>query len=167
MYYLLHDGLVVIGTWLIPSPFCFAAGDLLLWHTLAYGCLVVIGTWLNAKSLLLFIFILIHCCNDWIFPKVKKAVTSLPCWGRVVIGSLVVYQTSGAGSNPVASTTALANAIRSIGNGQKSCISFAWKGLERSRPFPIFRLIGWLFESFMYLLLVRYWDKWDSKDLPG
>jgi hypothetical protein len=26
---------------------------------------------------------------------------------------------------------------RSIGNGQKSCISFAWEGLERSGPFPI------------------------------
>ena len=25
---------------------------------------------------------------------------------------------------------------------QKSCSSFAWEGLEKSRPFPIFRLIG-------------------------
>ena len=57
-----------------------------------------------------------------------KALTSLSCWGRVVIGSLTDYQSVGAGSNPVASTTVLASAIRSIGNGQKSCISFAWEG---------------------------------------
>ena len=60
-----------------------------------------------------------------------------PVLGRVVIGSLVVYQASGAGSNPVASTTVLTVSARSIGNGQKSCISFAWEGLERSGPFPI------------------------------
>ena len=50
---------------------------------------------------------------------VGKAVTSLPCWGRVVIGSLIVYQAIGAGSNPVASTTVLTGSARSIGNGQK------------------------------------------------
>jgi hypothetical protein len=64
-------------------------------------------------------------------------VTSLPCWGRVVIGSLLVYQTSGAGSNPVVSTTVLVDAIRSIGNDQCNCISFAWESLEKSGLFPI------------------------------
>ncbi|MBP6152646.1 MAG: hypothetical protein KA413_04190, partial [Candidatus Methylopumilus sp.] len=59
------------------------------------------------------------------------------CWGRVVIGSLLVYQVIGAGSNPVASTTVLTVSARSIGNGQKSCSRYAWEGLERSGPFPI------------------------------
>jgi len=59
---------------------------------------------------------------------VGKALTSLPCWGRVVIGSLYVYQTVGAGSDPVASPTVLVSAIRSIGNGQKNCSSCAWRG---------------------------------------
>ena len=101
----------------------------------SHGCLVVIGTWLIAKSLLLFTLILIHSCNHWIFPNFKKAVTSRTCWGRVVIGSLVVYQTSGAGSNPVASTTVLAYAIRSIGSDQENCNSFAGKSLEKSGLF--------------------------------
>ena len=57
--------------------------------------------------------------------------------GGVVIGSLLVYQIVGAGSNPVASTTVLTVVARSIGNGQKSCGSFAWEGLERLGPFPI------------------------------
>ena len=108
----------------------------------SHGCLVVIGTWLIAKSLLLFTLILIHSCNHWIFPNFKKAVTSRTCWGRVVIGSLVVYQTSGAGSNPVASTTVLTVSARSIGNDQKGCSSFAWEGLERSGPFPILMIYG-------------------------
>ena len=47
------------------------------------------------------------------------------------------YQTSGAGSNPVVSTTVLTVSARPIGNGQKIWISFAWEGLERSRPFLI------------------------------
>ena len=64
-------------------------------------------------------------------------VTSLPCWGRVVIGSLFVYQTSGAGSNPVVSTTVLVGAIRSIGNGQENCSSCAWESPEKSGLFPI------------------------------
>jgi hypothetical protein len=62
------------------------------------------------------------------------------CWGRVVIGSLFVYQTSGAGSNPVTSTTVLVSAIRSIGSDQKSCKSFAGESLEKSGLFPISNL---------------------------
>jgi hypothetical protein len=69
--------------------------------------------------------------------QVGNCVTSLSCWGRVVIGSLTDYQSVGAGSNPVASTTVLTASVRSIGNGQKSCSRFAWEGLERSGPFPI------------------------------
>jgi len=65
-------------------------------------------------------------------------VPSSTCWGCVVIGSLSVYQTSGAGSNPVVSTTDLAYAIRSIGSDQKSCNSFAWESLEKSGLFLIF-----------------------------
>ena len=82
--------------------------------------LVVIGSWLRADSLLLPTLILIHSYPHEIFLKVGNNVTSLPCWGRVVIGSLIVYQTVGAGSNPVASTTVLTVSIRSIGNGQMS-----------------------------------------------
>jgi hypothetical protein len=74
-------------------------------------------------------------------PDTRETITSLPCWGRVVIGSLIVYQAIGAGSNPVVSTTVLADAIRSVGNGQKKTIGFAWRGLEKSGPFPIMRLI--------------------------
>ena len=77
-----------------------------------------------------------------IIPPVYNCVTSLTCWGRVVIGSLVVYQTSGAGSNPVASTTVLTVAARSIGNDQKNCFRFAWEGPERSGLFPVSWLVG-------------------------
>ena len=42
------------------------------------------------------------------------------------------------GSNPVASTTVLTDEARSVGNGQKSYFRYAWEGLEKSRPFPIF-----------------------------
>ena len=69
--------------------------------------------------------------------QVGDCVTSPPCWGRVVIGSNRVYQTRSTGSNPVASTTVLTVSARSIGNGQKRWISFAWEGLERSGPFLI------------------------------
>jgi hypothetical protein len=69
--------------------------------------------------------------------QVGDCVTSLPCWGRVVIGSNRVYQTRSTGSNPVASTTVLTVSARSIGNGQKRWISFAWEGPERSGPFLI------------------------------
>ena len=64
-------------------------------------------------------------------------VTSLLCWGRVVIGSLLVYQSIGAGSNPVASTTDLTVSARSIGTDQESRFRYAWEGLEISGPFPI------------------------------
>ena len=67
----------------------------------------------------------------------QYCVTSPSCWGRVVIGSLTDYQSVGAGSNPVASTTVLAVSARSIGNGQKSRSRYAWEGLEKSGPFPI------------------------------
>ncbi len=67
----------------------------------------------------------------------RFAVTSLPCWGRVVNGSLIDYQSIGAGSNPVASTTALAQVIRSVGNGQEKIFSYASEGLEKSRPSPL------------------------------
>ena len=99
--------------------------------------LVVIGTWLMTKSLLLSKIVFIHKLTYLKISPVGNCVTSLPCWGRVVIGSLLVYQSIGAGSNPAASTTVLTVSARSIGNGQKSCISFAWEGLERSGPFPI------------------------------
>ena len=105
----------MIGTWWIPSPFCF------------------------------FFFDFIHRYQDRIFSIVCKAVTSLPCWVRVVIGSLLVYQVIGAGSKPVASTTVLVSAIRSIGSGQKSCSSFAWGGLDKSRLFLIFSAAYWAF----------------------
>ena len=115
MQYSQHDGLVVIGTWWIPSPFCF------------------------------FSFDFIHRYQDQVFSIVCKAVTSLPCWGRVVIGSLTDYQSVGAGSKPVVSTTVLVSAIRSIGSGQKNCSSFAWEGLEKSRLFLIFSTAYWAF----------------------
>ena len=100
--------------------------------------MVVIRTWFIAKSFLLFITCtLIHRSHRKLIFEVRKAVTSLACWGRVVIGSLLVYQVIGAGSNPVASTTVLTVLARSIGNGQKSCSRYAWEGLERSGPFPI------------------------------
>ena len=103
-----------------------------------YGGLVVIRTWFKTKSFLLFTnCILIHRCHEFLISKTHSSVTSLPCWGRVVIGSLVVYQTTGAGSNPVTSTTVLTVSDRSIGNGQKIWICYAWEGLERSGPFPI------------------------------
>ena len=98
----------------------------------------MIRTWFITKSFLLFTnCILIHRCHEFLISKTHSSVTSLPCWGRVVIGSLVVYQTTGAGSNPVASTTVLTVSARSIGNDQKNCSSYAWEGLERSGPFPI------------------------------
>ncbi len=101
--------------------------------------MVVIGTWSIAKSLLLPILIFIHRERRGTISKVRKAVTSPSCWGRVVIGSLVVYQTSGAGSNPVASTTVLTDSARSIGNDRKSCLRYAGQGLEKSRLFPILK----------------------------
>ncbi len=60
-----------------------------------------------------------------------------PVLGRVVIGSLTDYQSVGAGSNPVASTTVLGVSTRSIGIDQSSCLSFAWEGLGRPGLFPI------------------------------
>jgi hypothetical protein len=99
--------------------------------------LVVIGTWLITKSLLLPILFFIPNQTHTKISSVGNYVTSLPCWGRVVIGSLLVYQAVGAGSNPVASTTVLVSAIRSIGNGQENCNSCAWESLEKSGLFPI------------------------------
>jgi len=90
--------------------------------------LVVIGTWLVAKSLLLSTYVFIHRSFMDFLVINQYCVTSLSCWGRVVIGSLLVYQVIGAGSNLVASTTVLTVSARPIGNGQKSCISFAWEG---------------------------------------
>ena len=122
----------------MPSPFCLDANSFVLWHNSRNDCLVVIRTWFIAKSFLLFSSrIFIHRYRRPRISRVRKTVTSLSCWGRVVIGSLLVYQTIGAGSNPVTSTTVLTVSTRSIGNGQKSCSSFAWEGLERSGPFPI------------------------------
>ena len=72
----------------------------------------------DSKSLLLLILGLIHRPLIALKLTNQYCVTSLPCWGRVVIGSLFVYQTIGAGSNPVASTTVLNVSARSIGNGQ-------------------------------------------------
>ncbi len=51
--------------------------------------------------------------------------------GRVVIGSLIVYQAIGAGSNPVVSTTVLGVSTRTIGVNLISCLSFAWGSLGR------------------------------------
>jgi hypothetical protein len=121
----------------MPSPFYFAVTSSSVQY-FSYDGLVVIGTWLITKSLLLFIMcVLIHRCHKFLISKTQTSVTSLPCWGRVVIGSLLVYQSIGAGSIPVASTTVLTVSARSIGNDQKSCIRYAWEGLERSGPFPI------------------------------
>lgn len=58
-----------------------------------------------------------------------------------MIGSLTEYQSVGAGSIPVASTTVLVSATRSIGNGQEICNGCAWESLEKSGLFPISRLI--------------------------
>ena len=111
---------------------------ILFYEILKVACLVAIRTWLIAKSFLLFSSrIFIHRYLRYRISRVGKTVTSLSCWGRVVIGSLVVYQTSGTGSNPVASTTVLTVLARPVGNGQKRWISFAREGLERSRPFLI------------------------------
>ena len=111
---------------------------ILFYEILEVACLVVIRTWFIAKSFLLSSSrILIHTYHRQRISWVGKTVTSLPCWGRVVIGSLVVYQTSGTGSNPVASTTVLTVLARPVGNGQKRWISFAREGLERSGPFLI------------------------------
>ena len=117
---------------------------ILFYEILKVACLVAIRTWFIAKSFLLFFnSIFIHRYLRHRISRFGKTVTSLSCLGRVVIGSLFVYQTSGAGSNPVASTTVLTFSARSIGNGQKSCISFAWEGLGKSGPFPIsLRLVG-------------------------
>ena len=105
--YLWHRCLVVIRTWFTPSPFCYPQQ-------------------VNFNRV-----------DTFSFSNSDSTLTSLPCWGRVVIGSLFVYQTSGAGSNPVVSTTVLTVLARPIGTGQKSCIRYAWEGLERSRPFQI------------------------------
>ena len=125
----------------MPSPFCFKAFYFVSY--LRHRCLVVIGTWSIAKSLLLF---LLRFYPQITTPNIFVCWQShnfTPVLGRVVIGSLVVYQASGAGSIPFASTTVLTVLARSIGNGQKSYGRFAWEGLERSGPFPIFRHIGW------------------------
>ncbi len=53
---------------------------------------------------------------------------------------MIVYQIIGAGSNPVASTTVLANAIQAIGSDQENYICFAGKSLEKSGLFPIANL---------------------------
>ena len=126
---------------------------ILFYEILKVACLVAIRTWLIAKSFLLFSSrIFIHRYLRYRISRVGKTVTSLSCWGRVVIGSLFVYQTSGAGSNPVASTTVLTVSARPIGNGQKIWISFAWEGLERSRPFLIPAAYR---ETFLYFHLYR------------
>ena len=81
---------------------------------------MAIGTWLITKSLLFFAYFLVHKPLDLKIITSDNRLTSPPCWGRVVIGSLTDYQSVGAGSNPVASTTVLNVSARSIGNGQRS-----------------------------------------------
>jgi hypothetical protein len=96
-----------------------------------------------SKSVLLYIlYIFVHRRFNFLIWGTQTSVTSLPCWGRVVIVSLIVYQAIGAGSNPVASTTVLTVSARSIGNGQESGFRYAWEGLEKSGPFPILMVIG-------------------------
>ena len=92
----------------------------------------------KASSLLLFAYLFHNPSKLILLPNVIH-LTSLPCWGRVVIGSLTDYQSVGAGSNPVASTTVLNVSARSIGSDQKSCLRYAGQSLEKSRLFPILK----------------------------
>ena len=113
MSYFPHACLVVIRTWWKPGPFC---------------CPQQLG---------------FNRVDTFEFSNSQSSVTSLPWWGRVVIGSLFVYQTSGAGSNPVVSTTVLDDSTRPIGIGQCSCFVFAGKSLEESGLFLISNVIYW------------------------
>ena len=119
---------------------------------LNHNGLVVIGTWFIARSLLLST----HAIHPHIPLFSKCGIKSSPNFvlvvGRVVIGSLIVYQTIGTGSNPAASTAALTEAIRSLGTDQCNCFSFAWEGSKKSGPFPISaRLIGRFFFHFFVM----------------
>lgn len=122
-----------------------------LCHTLTNDGLVVMGSWFNTNSLLLFQVMLIHNLFQSKISQVRNCVTWLPCRGRVVIGSLLVYQVIGAGSDPVASTIVLIDSARSIGTDQCRWIKFARGSLGEIRG--SFQSIGdlqsRLFEAFM------------------
>ena len=116
----------------------------------------------NCQVPFAFHIIFIHKLFHLKISLVGNCVTSLPCWGRVVIGSNRVYQTRSAGSNPVTSTTVITFLTRPIGNGQRSWIRYAWEGLEKSWPSPILRLIGRLFHLQYFSEIIWKWNQWHA-----
>ena len=129
--------MVVIGTWLITESFLLCCNF--------EFCAILFPRWIGSNWDLVNYRVPFAFHHVSSYPQMIQILdfknsnfrNFASVLGRVVIGSLLVYQSIGAGSIPVASTTVLTVSARSIGNDQKSCIRYAWEGLERSGPFPI------------------------------
>ena len=106
-------------------------------HTLFFPC-ILLAQWFGSDEGPLFLraphyfpqIYSIHMFPNFVFLLQPEDLHSNLCWGRVVTGSLIVYQTTGMGSSPVASTTVSTGATRSLGKDQLGYNSFAWESLE-------------------------------------
>ena len=145
MQYFYHDGLVVIGTWLITRSLLLSMATLKL-------CAIMLmhfgfgsnGDLVNHQVPFAFPHsYFIHKPLHHTVLTVDNVLTSLSWWGRDVISSIRVHQTRCAGSSPVVSTTVLDVSVRSIGNGQKNCNSCAWKEPREIGALSIFNTLDY------------------------